>query len=320
MRNNPSIHVAPMVGVTTEHFNKLIRLISDKAVLYSEMTSTNSIRFGNALQRVNCVYDKQIIQLAGNNPNELGYCAEVAERFGYAGVNLNVGCPSNKIKKANYGAVLFKYPALVAECVHVMKNKCKIPISVKTRIGVDEVDNYLYLKNFVKMLLDVGCDEIVIHARKAYLKGLSPKANRNIPPLKYEIVSQLITDFPKAKFCLNGGINEISQVKKLLKDHNCLMLGRAIEKNPLILREIDSHIYGSPLNNLTRFEIFNSYSKYALAKKGSVSHIMLLKPLLGLYFNTRIAKQWNNEVVRCFNKKANFDLQRLQSLASDEGI
>ena len=313
-----TVQVAPMVGVTTQHFNHFIRLISDRVGLYTEMTSTNSIRHGNVLSRVDKVYSKQIIQLAGNMPDELGYCAHKAEMAGYSGVNLNVGCPSCKIKKANYGAVLFKYPALVAEAVKSMKESCSIPVSVKTRIGVDHIDSYQYLANFVEILLKNNCDEIIIHARKAYLKGLSPKANRTIPPLRYEVLSQLEQDFPEANFCLNGGITTIKQVKELFGTFDNLMLGRVIEKNPLILQDIDYFLYGDKAC-LSRLDIYRSYMDYVRSNIDRYNKIMLIKPLFGLYFGTNISKKWHCAVINSFNRKNGFSFQELDSLAASEG-
>ena len=319
MITTKTIQVAPMVGVTTEHFNYFIRLISEDIGLYTEMTSTNSIRHGKVLDRFNYKFSKQIIQLAGNIPSELAFCAMKAEHMGFSGVNLNVGCPSCKIKKANYGAILFKYPALVAECVKAMKKSCNIPISVKTRIGVDHIDNYQYLRNFVSMLIDSGCDEIIIHARKAYLKGLSPKANRTVPPLRYDVVKRLVEDFPDANFCLNGGISSLSQVRYLLGSYDNLMLGRVIEKNPLIIREIYKHL-GLETSIDTRHEILSRYLRYVEQRIDTCNRIMLLKPLFGLYYGTRIAKKWHCSVIDSFNKKNTRPFDKLLSLANCEGV
>lgn len=294
-----TIQVAPMVGVTTQHFNHFIRLICSNVGLYTEMISTSSIRHGRVLQRMHNIAEKQIIQLAGNVPSELSFCASKSEQLGFAGVNLNIGCPSCKIKKANYGAVLFKYPSLVAECVRAMKDSCAFPVSVKTRIGVDDIDNYQYLYKFIALLLDNGCDEIVLHARKAYLKGLSPKANRTVPPLDYATVAKLNRDFPNANFCLNGGITTIKQVEKLFERFDNLMLGRIIEKNPLILVEIYNLIEGTKIS-VSRYHIYNEYLKYIEINKGCYNKIMLLKPLFGLYHGTRISKQWHTAVVESF--------------------
>lgn len=311
-----SIQVAPMVGVTTQHFNHFIRLISSSVGLYTEMTSTNSIRHGRVFHRMNNIASKQIIQLAGNVPSELAFCAAKAEQIGFAGVNLNVGCPSCKIKKANYGAILFKYPALVAECVRAMKDACSFPVSVKTRIGVDDVDSYQYLYKFVALLLDNGCDEIVVHARKAYLKGLSPKANRTVPPLNYDTVVKLNRDFPNANFCLNGGISTIKQVEGLFERFDNLMLGRIIEKNPLILVDIYNLIEGTK-RSVSRYHIYTEYLKYIEINKGEYNKIMLLKPLFGLYYGTRISKQWHTAVVESFRTGST---DTLTMLATAEGI
>ncbi|MBT4804236.1 MAG: tRNA dihydrouridine(20/20a) synthase DusA [Legionellales bacterium] len=309
------VHVAPMVGVTTAHFNYFLRIISKNIGLYTEMVSTNSIRHGKVLNRVPRVEDKLTIQLAGNCPGELGFCAGLAEYKGYAAINLNVGCPSSKIKKANYGAVLFKSPSLVAACVGAMKDNCDIPVSVKTRIGVDDFDNYQYLARFIEQLLRSGCDEIVLHARKALLKGLSPKANRTIPRLRYDVVESIKKDFPDAKICINGGIGAIGSIVNFCDSFDSVMLGRIIDKNPMILQEIDKCIYNDVTNNYTRHDIFQHYSSYIDMHKYSYSNIMLMKPLMGLFYGTPLAKKWHKAIIDSFNSKNGIDLDGLRNLA-----
>ena len=304
-----------MVGVTTSHFNYFLRLISKNIGLYTEMVSTNSIRHGKVLDRAGSIEKNLTIQLAGNCPDELAFCARLAQHKGYAAVNLNIGCPSCKIKKANYGAVLFKSPALVAACVAAMKDSCDIPISVKTRIGVDDYDNYQYLAKFIEQLLQSGCDEIVLHARKALLKGLSPKANRTIPKLRYDVVANIKKDFPAAKICINGGINSVEQAADFCKVFDSVMLGRAIDKNPMILQDIDKVIYNNLTNNYSRGDILQKYLVYIEKNKNENSSILLMKPLMGLFYGTPLAKKWHKAIIDSFNKKNGVNLECLRELA-----
>ena len=297
------IQVAPMVGVTTPHFNRLMRLITPRFGLYTEMISTHSIRHGFVLDRMPQPEANTVIQLAGNCPDQLAYCAQLAERRGFVGVNLNVGCPSGKIKKAQFGAILFKYPALVAACAQAMKESVQIPVSVKTRIGVDDCENYQYLARFVEMLLKSGCDEVVIHARKAYLKGLSPKANRNVPPLRYSIVQQLMHDFPEGHFVLNGGIDSLDRYSQLKTTFSHMMIGRAIDRNPFLLRALERDIYGDTALKTSRQEVLSQYMHYAFQQSFTRSHIPLLKPLMGLFHATPFAKTWHKKIIDCFSKK-----------------
>ena len=308
------LQVAPMVGVTNEYFRYFISLISSSSLLYTEMLSTNSIRHGNILTNANTVNNaRTCIQFAGNDPNELAYCAQLAQRCGYKKINLNVGCPSCRIKKGGYGAVLFKSPALVAACVAEMKKAVDIPITVKTRIGVDHHDSYLYLAKFVGLLLDSGCDELIIHARKAYLQGLSPKANRSVPPLRYDVVRALRKDFPGADIVLNGGINTLGLTKTLFCDFNSLMLGRVVEKNPLILRDIENKVLGLQVNNLTREEILTRYLSYINIMDIQPHRIQLLKPLMGLYHGTNKAKKWHKMIIESFS--SSFSSHKLSDFA-----
>ena len=311
---NP-VQIAPMVGVTTQHFNYFMRLICPRVGLYTEMTTVQSIRYGKALQRFDYIPDGLILQLAGNQPAELAYCAKRAADMGFSGININIGCPSSKIKKADYGAVLFKKPSLVAACVRAMKEACDIPISVKTRIGVDDHDNYLYLARFIEAICAAGCDELILHARKALLKGLSPKANRTVPPLRYEVVRQVARDFPEVALCINGGIADISTITHFSRVFNGVMLGRVIDKNPMILQAIDEAVYGVQRSYESRASLLARYSQYVEMQQGQHNPILLMKPLMGLFYATPLAKQWHEAILRSFNKKYGIDLESLATLA-----
>ena len=301
-----------MVGVTNKHFRHLMRMISQRALLYTEMTTTNVIRFNKIKHDLTNAFDNKdtSFQLAGNNPNEIAYCAQIVESYGYHSVNLNLGCPSKNIKSAEYGATLFKKPAIVAAMLKAAIQSVSIPVSIKIRIGVDHHDGYMYLAKFVENAISCGCNDIVVHARKAYLQGLSPKANRNVPPLRYEVVSKLQQDFPEANFTLNGGINSIEQVKSLYDEFDSLMLGRIAEKNPLILRQIEQDVFGYKHSIYSRQEIITKYINYVkLNISDHSSHVFLIKPLIGMYHGTRCSKAWSKLVVSCFQ-----DVQKIDEL------
>ncbi len=299
-----------MVGVTNKHFRHLMRMISASASLYTEMTTTNVLRFNKVQHDLNNDFDNKdtCFQLAGNNPNEIAYCAKLVEQYGYHSINLNLGCPSKNIKSAQYGATLFKKPVIVAAIIKGAVQSVTIPVSIKIRIGVDHHDGYMYLAKIVENAICSGCNNIVVHARKAYLQGLSPKANRNVPPLRYNIVAQLQHDFPEASFTLNGGIKDIEQTKDLYNQFDSLMLGRIVEKNPLILRQIEQDIFGIKHSSASRREVIANYLKYVkLNISNTRSHVFLIKPLTGIYYGTKYSKAWNKLVVACFQDADKID-------------
>lgn len=299
-----------MVGVTNKHFRHLIRLIAPSALLYTEMTTTNAIRFNKVTHDLNYDFDHSdtCFQLAGNNPNEVAYCAQVVEKYGYHSVNLNIGCPSKNIKSAEYGATLFKKPAIVASILKATTESVAIPVSIKIRIGVDDHEGYMYLAKFAENAILSGCSDIVVHARKAYLKGLSPKANRNVPPLRYDVVAKLQQDFPEVNFTLNGGITTIEQAKKLYGEFDSLMLGRIAENNPLILRQIEQELLGIYNKTYSRSEIITRHLNYVkLNIHKNRSHVFLIKPLVGMYYGTRYSKAWTKLVYSCFSDASKID-------------
>jgi tRNA-dihydrouridine synthase A len=299
-----------MVGVTNKHFRHLMRMISSSALLYTEMTTTNVLRFNKIKHDLTNVFDNKdtSFQLAGNNPNEIAHCAKIVEQYGYHSINLNLGCPSKNIKSAEYGATLFKRPAIVASMIKAASESVSMPISIKIRIGVDHHEGYMYLAKFVENAISSGCYNIIVHARKAYLKGLSPKANRTVPPLRYDIVAMLQQDFPEANFTLNGGIADIEQVKNLYNKFNSLMLGRIVEKNPLILSKIEQNIFGINHCLYSRAEIIFKYIIYVkLNMSNKNSHVFLIKPLIGMYYGTRYSKAWSKLVVSCFQDSQKID-------------
>ncbi|HYF98425.1 MAG TPA: tRNA dihydrouridine(20/20a) synthase DusA, partial [Coxiellaceae bacterium] len=235
------ISIAPMMAWTDTHYRVLMRLISKRVVLYTEMLTTPAVIHGHReyLLGYDPVEHPLAIQLGGSNPLELAECAKIVTDYGYDEINLNVGCPSDRVQSGLFGACLMLQPTLVAECVAAMRAVTHLPVTVKTRIGVDEQDSYEALHHFITTVADAGCAEFTIHARKAWLKGLSPKENREIPPLCYEYVYQLKKDFPQLQFMLNGGVRTITDMQTQLERVDGVMVGRAAYEHPYSMVAVD---------------------------------------------------------------------------------
>ncbi len=213
-------------------------MVTTGALLYGDRD--RHLRFSHEEKRV-------ILQLGGSEPHDLAACAKMAEDVGYDEINLNCGCPSERVQKGAFGACLMREPELVAECVAAMKNAVSIPVTVKSRIGIDDVDDEPFLDNFVQKVTAAGCDHFIIHARKAILKGLSPKENRTVPPLRYDIVRRLKERYPHLRITLNGGLNNLAQIREVLSWADDVMIGREAYQNPYFLAELDHALYGMPL-------------------------------------------------------------------------
>jgi tRNA-dihydrouridine synthase A len=237
------------------------------------------------------------LQLGGNSPKDLAKCAKIGEDFGYDEINLNCGCPSERVQSGSFGACLMKEPALVAECVAAMQNEVKIPVSVKTRIGIDSDDSWEFFLNFVEKIAETGCKHFIIHARKARLKGLSPKENRTVLPLNYENVFRLKETHPNFKISLNGGVNNLDEAKNILQKTDSVMIGRAACKTPWILANADSEVFGENLEIKDRSEILEKYMPYAeqQLKKG-VPLSFIAKPVMGLFHGTPEAKKCRKSI------------------------
>ena len=202
------ISIAPMMDWSDRHYRFFMRLITKRALLYTEMITTGAIIHGDRdrFLRYNAEEHPIAIQLGGSDPDQLAKCATIVTDYGYDEINLNVGCPSDRVQSGRFGACLMAEPDLVAECVASMKNKTNLPVTVKTRLGIDDRDSYEELSDFIKIVAEAGCDTFILHARKAWLNGLSPKENRNIPPLQYDVVYQIKKDFPDLEVIINGGV------------------------------------------------------------------------------------------------------------------
>ena len=291
--------VAPMMRYTDMHERFFLRLITKKAVLYTEMIATGALIHGNCDYQLDFNKEEHpvAVQFGGSSPLELSKCAIMAEKKGYDEINLNIGCPSERVQKGNFGVCLMLEPELVAECVRQMRRSVDIPITVKCRTGVDDNDDYLFLKSFIDIVKDSGIKTFIIHARKGILKGLSPRQNRNIPPLNYEKVYSIKNDFPNLEIVINGGIKSISEAKNHLNYVDGVMLGRAAYDNPFMLSEIDSEIYSNAKTDISRKDLLSEYLDYVhlMTEKGYDPKIML-KHVFGLKKGEKDAKRFRVKV------------------------
>ena len=294
------IAIAPMMDWTDRHDRYFLRLITQHSLLYTEMVTTGALIHGDRARFLNFhpLEHPISLQLGGSEPQDLARCAQMGEEWGYDEINLNVGCPSDRVQAGRFGACLMVEPQLVAECVSDMQAAVKCPITVKTRIGIDEHDSYAELQHFIQTLMtEGGCSSFIIHARKAWLKGLSPRQNREIPPLRYDVVKQLKVDFPHAQFMLNGGIKTHEHIAQHMPDVDGIMLGRAAYQNPYLLATVDRDYYTSKKLILTRQQIVEKlypYIEQHLRQGGKLKHIT--RHILGLFQHVAGAKRWRRHL------------------------
>lgn len=291
--------VAPMMDWTDRHCRSFHRLLSRHATLYTEMVTAAAIIHGprERLLGFDEAEHRIVVQLGGSDPEALAKAAKIAESFGYDEINLNVGCPSDRVQGGNFGACLMLTPDLVASCVGAMKAAVKIPVSVKCRLGVDEQDTEMALDQLADAVIKAGCDALTVHARKAWLKGLSPKENREIPPLDYERVYRLKHRLGAYPVTINGGIETIDAIKSHLQHVDGVMLGRAAYHTPEILLEVDPHLFGdeSPFQNA--FDALEAYFPYIekQLKDGVPLHAMT-RHLLGLFHGRPGARSYRRHL------------------------
>ncbi|WP_346833603.1 tRNA dihydrouridine(20/20a) synthase DusA [Pseudomonas abietaniphila] len=286
-RHEPSrrFSVAPMMDWTDRHCRFFLRLLSKNALLYTEMVTTGALLHGDSERFLRHDQSEHplALQLGGSNPADLAASARLAQAAGYDEVNLNVGCPSDRVQNNMIGAVLMGHPQLVADCVKAMRDAVSIPVTVKHRIGINGRDSYEQLCEFVGTVRDAGCTSFTVHARIAILEGLSPKENRDIPPLRYEVAAQLKQDFPDLEFILNGGIKTLEQCQEHLKTFDGVMLGREAYHNPYLLADVDRELFGGSEPPITRAEALAQLRPYVeahLRDGGSMHHIT--RHVLGL--------------------------------------
>ena len=289
-----------MMQCTDIHDRYLMRLITKKSFLYTEMVTTGAIIHGNATHQLD--FNKSIespvaLQLGGSNPDELAKCSEIAESMGYDEINLNLGCPSERVQKGSFGACLMIEPKLVQRCLNAMKQSVSIPVTAKCRTGIDKIEDYDFLRSFVEGIANQNIATIIIHARNAILKGLSPRQNRTIPPLKYDYVYRIKEDFPELEIIINGGIYSLTEAKDHLQNVDGVMLGRAPYDNPMMLDDVDSEIFGKPKKQILRLDILKEYLTYLEELNDPKIRLnQVLKHIYGLNKGLKNARKYRYEI------------------------
>lgn len=293
------LSVAPMLDWTDKHCRYFYRLMSAHTVLYTEMVTTGAILHGKGdYLSYNDAEHPLVLQLGGSNVKNMTECAKIAEQYGYDEININVGCPSDRVQNGRFGACLMAEPQLVAECVNEMQAATNVPVTVKSRIGIDDLDSYEFLHTFIEQVAQAGCQHFIVHARKAWLSGLSPKQNRDIPPLDYTRVYKIKQDFPQLEISINGGIKSLAETSEHLQHIDGVMIGREIYSNPYLLSEVDQQIYGVDKSVISREQVINLMAEYVdtyintTPEHGSNRAWHVLRHMLGLCNGFAGARQY----------------------------
>lgn len=294
-----ALSVAPMMDRTDRHHRTLLRLLSRHTLLYTEMVTTGALIHGDRERLLAYAPEERplVLQLGGDDPVQLARCAAMAEDRGFSEVNLNVGCPSERVQKGRFGVCLMALPELVAECVAAMRAACSLPVTVKHRIGFDDLDRYEDMRHFVDVVAQAGCDRFVVHARKAWLKGLSPKDNRNIPPLRYQDVYRLKRERPDLLVELNGGVTSLAEARAHLEHVDGVMIGRASWDDPWLFAEADAVIFGDAPRPRSRGEVVRAMLPYIedMVYAGSLL-LPVVRCLLMLYKGQPGGRQWRRHL------------------------
>jgi len=282
--------VAPMMDWTDRHCRYFLRLISKRARLYTEMITAPALAHGDVPRHLD--FDPAehpvALQLGGSDPAQLAHAARLGEQWGYDEINLNCGCPSERVQTGSFGACLMAEPALVADCIRVMRDAVSVPVTVKHRIGLGAADDYAFVRDFVGTVASAGCDVFIVHARNAVLKGLSPKENREVPPLRYEVARQLKRDFPALTIVLNGGLTDWESIGRDSNGVDGVMLGRAAYHDPYLLADVDRRLFGATEPVPSRADIVESMVGYAAAQMPHGTSLRAItRHVLGLYHGVR---------------------------------
>lgn len=295
-----------MMNWTDRHCRYLHRLISQQVLLYTEMVTTGALLHGESKRFLQYHPSEHplALQLGDSDAKVLAECAQMAEDYGYDAVNLNVGCPSNRVQSGCFGACLMAKPELVSACVERMQACVSIPVTVKCRIGIDDQDSYQDLTSFIKIVAGGGCKTFIIHARKAFLSGLSPKQNRDVPPLQYDFVYRIKSDFPSLKIIVNGGIKTMDEIKDQLKFCDGVMIGREAYHNPYLLAEIDRLFFGHVQSILTRHQVVLGYIPYIKQQlQNNICLSNISRHMLGLFHGQPGARAWRQYISENAPKK-----------------
>ena len=309
--NSHQICVAPMMDWSDRHFRFFMRQINSRAFLYTEMITTGALIHGDVPRHLEFSEEEHpvALQLGGSEPGDLAKCARLGEQYGYDEINLNIGCPSERVQKGAFGACLMAEPALVAECVKAIRNEVKLPVTVKHRTGIDSIEDYGFLKHFVETTAAAGCTTFIAHARNAVLKGLSPKENREIPPLKYDYVYRLKQESPQLRIIINGGITTKNEIEAHLAHVDGVMLGRAAYHNPWVLADA-----GKTRADVVRRMV--DYCKSLPAQSFSIRNVA--RHMLGLYHGTPRARLWRQRLSDAALLKRNDPDLLVETLAAVE--
>ncbi len=300
------LSVAPMLDWTDKHCRYFYRLMSAHTVLYTEMVTTGAILHGKGdYLSYNNAEHPLVLQLGGSDAKAMTECAKIAEQHGYDEININVGCPSDRVQNGRFGACLMAEPQLVAECVSEMQAATSVPVTVKSRIGIDDLDSYEFLHTFIEQVALAGCEHFIIHARKAWLSGLSPKQNRDIPPLDYARVYQIKQDFSDLEISINGGIKSLIEANNHLQHIDGVMIGREIYNSPYMLSAVDQQIYGVEKDLISREQVINLMAEYVdeyvstTPKHGNNRAWHVLRHTLGLCNGLAGARQYRRYLSEC---------------------
>lgn len=286
---------APMMDWTDRHCRWFHRRLTRRTRLYTEMVTTGALLHGDVARHLDFDADEHplALQLGGSEPADLAACAKLAARWGYDEVNLNCGCPSERVQRGSFGACLMAEPKLVADCVRAMRDAVSIPVTVKHRIGLDRVEDYDFVRDFVGTVSQAGCEVFIVHARNAWLKGLSPRENRTVPPLRYETVARLKRDFPSLTIVLNGGLRDHATAIAQLSQVDGVMIGREACDNSWMLAEVDGRYFGHPAPCATREEVVDAMRPYLSREVAAgVPARAVVRPMIGLFNGLPGARNW----------------------------
>ncbi|CEK10703.1 tRNA-dihydrouridine synthase A [Legionella hackeliae] len=298
------LSIAPMIDWTYTHFRVFMRLIAPRALLYTDMQTTGAV-INNPSRALtfDSIEHPLALQLGGSDKAKLVECARLAENQGFDEINLNLGCPSDKVQAGRFGACLMNEPDQVAACIHAIKSAVSIPVTAKTRIGIDNQDSYEFFANFAHKLVDAGCDKLIVHARKAWLSGLNPKQNRTIPPVNYEFVYKIKQELPQLPVVINGNIDDITGIEQHMLFVDGVMLGRLACNNPYALAAIH-HYYYPEIPIPARHEILQHYVQYIESKfSQGIALTILLKPLFNFAHGLSGAKRWKEQLMKIQQSK-----------------
>lgn len=306
--------IAPMMDWSDHHCRYFWRLLTRQALLYTEMVTTGALIHGDRERFLHFNPEEQpvALQLGGSDPADLARCAHWAQEWGYREVNLNCGCPSDRVQSGMFGACLMAHPALVADCVKAMRDACELPVTVKHRIGIDNMESYQSLVDFVAPVAEAGCHVFIVHARKAWLQGLSPRQNREIPPLNYPWVYRLKADFPELCIVINGGISDLEQSRKHLRKVDGVMIGREAYQNPWMLGDVDRQLFGVDNPSRSRDDVLLALMPYVesqLARGTHLNHIT--RHILGLYQGVPGARKFRRHLSEnAYRKESGIEILR----------